>query len=101
VVSTEAYQAFTPVNLLRVDLFWKCPPPLGRLLTGPQPHNRPQVHGPVHIVSASSSSLADISSFLKMFQHCLLLTCGIKKSAVHDMQFRPGGVVLEVQHLKE
>jgi hypothetical protein len=29
VVSTEAYQAFTPVNLLKVDLLWTRPPPLG------------------------------------------------------------------------
>jgi hypothetical protein len=29
VVSTEAYQAFTPINLFKVELFWKRPPPLG------------------------------------------------------------------------
>jgi hypothetical protein len=29
VASTEAYQAFTPQNLLKVDLFWTWPPPLG------------------------------------------------------------------------
>jgi hypothetical protein len=27
--STEAYQAFTPINLLRAELFWSSPPPLG------------------------------------------------------------------------
>jgi hypothetical protein len=27
--STEAYQAFTPRNLLRAELFWSSPPPLG------------------------------------------------------------------------
>mgnify|MGYP000635969214 CR=1 FL=1 len=29
VVSTEAYQAFTPINLFKVELFWTRPPPLG------------------------------------------------------------------------
>jgi hypothetical protein len=29
VASTEAYQAFTPENLLKVELFWTQPPPLG------------------------------------------------------------------------
>jgi hypothetical protein len=28
-VSTEAYQAFTPINLFKVELFWTRPPPLG------------------------------------------------------------------------
>jgi hypothetical protein len=27
--STEAFQAFTPRNLLRAELFWSRPPPLG------------------------------------------------------------------------
>jgi hypothetical protein len=27
--STEAWQAFTPINLLKVELFWTRPPPLG------------------------------------------------------------------------
>ena len=27
--STEAYQAFTPHNIFRVDVFFRCPPPLG------------------------------------------------------------------------
>ena len=29
VASTEAYQAFTPQNLFKVELFWTRPPPLG------------------------------------------------------------------------
>jgi hypothetical protein len=29
VVSTEAYQAFTPINLFKVESFWTRPPPLG------------------------------------------------------------------------
>jgi hypothetical protein len=29
VVSTEAYQAFPPINLFKVELFWTHPPPLG------------------------------------------------------------------------
>jgi hypothetical protein len=36
VVSTEAYWAFTPINLLKVELFWTRPPPLGSVRTIPR-----------------------------------------------------------------